>query len=427
LIGTPTIARAYWTVGLRCSIDGSLETMQTGDTTPKDDALPPSLVALLAIGAGLSAAALYYNQPVLDVIARELRVSPGEIGVVPMLTQLGYATGLFVFAPLADRFDRRRVIVVKAVLLGLALIAAGLAHRLDVLALASFAIGLSATLAQDLVPAAAVLAAPQRRGNAVGRVMTGLLLGILLSRVVSGAVAARGDWRWVFFGAAALEWTLAAVCPSRLPRFAPTTREPYLTLLTSMLTLVKRHAPLRRAALAQGLVSVAFSGFWSTLAIVLAAPPFELGSVWAGAFGVAGAAGAIAAPIAGGLADRRGPDVVIRLGIGIVLASFVAMAIAPGSLALLVIATLTFDLGVSLSLVSHQTIVYGIDPAARSRLNALLVTAMFLGMAAGAAIAARVCDAWGLRGVASFASCAALLALVVRLAPSPGPPEAHVA
>ena len=395
--------------------------METHQTTSTDDALPPSLVALLAIGAGLSAAALYYNQPVLDVIARELRVSASDIGVVPMLTQLGYATGLFVFAPLGDRFDRRRVIVVKALLLGVALIVAGLARDLAVLGLASFAIGLSATLAQDLVPAAAVLAAPQRRGKAVGSVMTGLLLGILLSRVVSGAVASRGDWRWVFFGAAALEWTLAAVCASRLPRFAPTTHERYTALLGSMLTLVKQHGPLRRAALAQGLVSVAFSGFWSTLAIVLAAPPFELGSVWAGAFGIAGAAGAIAAPIAGGLADRRGPDLVIRIGIGIVLASFVALAIAPSSLVVLVIATLTFDLGVSLSLVSHQTIVYGIDPAARSRLNALLVTAMFLGMAAGAAIAARVCEAWGLRGVATFAACAALLALLVRSTPSRPP------
>jgi predicted MFS family arabinose efflux permease len=283
-----------------------------------------------------------------------------------------------------------------------------------VLAGASFAIGLSATLAQDLVPAAAVLAAPERRGKAVGSVMTGLLLGILLSRVVSGAIAERGDWRVVFFGAAGLEWTLALVCALRLPRFSATTEERYLRLLGSMLALVRKHEALRRAALAQGLVSVSFSAFWSTLALVLAAPPFELGSTWAGAFGIAGAAGAIAAPVAGGLADRRGPDVVNGLGIGIVLVSFAAIALAPSDLAVLVTATITFDLGVSLSLVSHQTIVYGIDPAARSRLNALLVTSMFVGMAAGAAIASRVCEAWGLRGVATFAACAAALALLVR-------------
>ncbi len=397
--------------------------MEPSNTPPREphppDALPSSLVVLLAVGAGLSAAALYYNQPVLDVIGRELRVSAADVGLVPMLTQLGYATGLFVFAPLADRRDRRSVIVVKAIALGLALVAAGASPNLAVLALASFAIGLSATLAQDLVPAAAVLAAPEARGKAVGSVMTGLLLGILLSRVVSGAVAERGDWRLVFYGAAALAWTLALVCALRLPSFAATTTEPYVALLGSMLTLLKKHAPLRRAALAQGLVSVAFSAFWSTLALVLAARPFELGSTAAGAFGIAGAIGAIAAPIAGGLADRRGPDVVIRLGIVIVLASFVAMALAPASLVLLVIATLTFDLGVSLSLVSHQTIVYSLDPAARSRLNALLVTAMFLGMASGAALGARVFTAWGLRGVAILAATAAAGALAVRVAPHP--------
>lgn len=373
---------------------------------------------LLAGGAGLSAASLYYNQPVLDVVSRELEASPSEIGLVPMLTQLGYATGLFVFAPLGDRHDRRTVIVIKALLLGLALLAAGSASSLGALAAASFVIGLAATLAQDLVPAAAVLAAPERRGQAVGSVMTGLLLGILLSRVASGALAARGDWRLVFRVAAGLEWGLALVCARRLPSFASTTSEPYGALLRSMISLVRRHGPLRRAALAQGLVSVAFSAFWSTLALALAAPPFSLGSAAAGAFGLAGAAGAIAAPLAGGLADRRGPEVVIRLGALVVLGSFAAIALAPTSLVALVVATLTFDLGVSLCLVSHQSVVYGLEPAARSRLNALFVTAMFVGMASGAAIGARVFATWGLRGVAMLAASAAALALGVRLWPA---------
>lgn len=383
-----------------------------------NDALPPSLVILLASGAGLSAASLYYNQPVLEIVSRDLHASPAEVGLVPMLTQLGYASGLFVFAPLGDRYDRRVVIVIKAVLLGVSLLAAGAAASLSALAAASFVIGLSATLAQDLVPAAAVLAAPERRGQAVGSVMTGLLLGILLSRVASGALAAQGDWRLVFRLAAGMEWVLALVCARRLPSFASTTSEPYGALLRSMLVLVRRHGPLRRAALAQALVSVAFSAFWSTLALALAAPPFALGSTTAGAFGLAGAAGAVAAPLAGGLSDRRGPDVVIRLGALVVLGSFLAIALAPASLVVLVVATLTFDLGVSLCLVSHQSVVYGLEPAARSRLNALFVTAMFLGMASGAALGAHVFATWGLRGVAILAASAAALALGVRLWPT---------
>jgi predicted MFS family arabinose efflux permease len=245
----------------------------------------------------------------------------------------------------------------------------------------------------------------------------------LLSRVASGALAARGDWRLVFRIAAGLEWTLALVCARGLPSFVSTTSEPYGALLRSMLTLAQRHAALRRAALAQGLVSIAFSAFWSTLALALAAPPFALGSTTAGAFGLAGAAGAIAAPLAGGLADRRGPEVVIRLGAAIVLGSFVTIALAPSSLLVLVAATLTFDLGVSLCLVSHQSVVYGLEPAARSRLNALFVTAMFLGMASGAALGARVFATWGLRGVAMLAATAGAFALVVRLWPGTREPR----
>lgn len=377
--------------------------------------LSPALVALLAGGAGLSAAALYYNQPILHTIAIELGASADDIGLVPMLTQLGYAAGLFTFAPLGDRFDRRRVIGIKLSALAASLVAVGLAPSLPVICAASFAVGLSATAAQDLVPAAAALAPAEGRGKAVGSVMTGLLLGILLSRIASGAVAERFGWRTVFFGAAASIAVLAVLSMRRLPRFAPTTHERYLTLLASILALLRDLGPLRRAALAQGLLSVAFSAFWSTLALVLAAPPYALGSTAAGAFGLAGAAGAIVAPIAGGVADRRGPETVLRAGAALVAASFVAMGLFQGSLAVLILGTIAFDLGVSACLISHQTIVYGLDPAARSRLNAALVTSMFVGMAVGAALASRALTRWGFTGVAAIAGAAAIGALVVRL------------
>lgn len=384
--------------------------MATGAVSPPSR----SLVFLLALGAGLSAAALYYNQPILVTIARDLRATPAAIGVVPMMTQLGYAAGLVLSAPLGDRLDRKRVIVVKLLALAAALVAAGAAPSVEVLAAASLAIGVLATAAQEFVPAAAAIAPASMRGRTVGTVMTGLLLGILLSRLASGAAGDRFGWRAVFFGAAAIAVALAGVCAAILPRFPPSTTEPYGALLRSLGALVRDLAPLRRASLAQGLISLAFSAFWSTLALALAAPPYRLGSTVAGAFGLAGAAGALIAPLAGAAADRRGPVSITRVGAFVVLAAFVLMTAVPGSLLVLVAGTILFDLGAQAALIAHQTIIYGLAPEVRSRVNAVLVSSMFVGMAIGAAAGSNAFARFGWPGVTTLGAVAAGAALIVR-------------
>ncbi|MCP5449546.1 MAG: MFS transporter [Gammaproteobacteria bacterium] len=201
----------------------------------------------------------------------------------------------------------------------------------------------------------------------------------------------------------------------RLPAFVPTTNLPYHTLLGSLLTLWRRHAELRRAAIAQGFLCAAFSAFWSTLAIMLHEPPFGYGSAIAGCFGLAGAAGALAAPIAGRIADRYGPEAVTRLGATLVLISFAGFAIVPQSLWWLIAGTLLFDLGIQASMVAHQSIIYRLDPAARSRLNALLIGSMFAGMAGGSALGSLALLHAGWRGVALFAAACGMAALAVRI------------
>ncbi len=382
--------------------------------------LSRSLVSLFAVGAGLSAASLYYNQPILAAMARSLGATSKQIGVVPMLTQLGYASGILLFAPFGDRRDRRQVIVAKLVALSLSLTVAGLASSVALLAVASLAIGLSATAAQDFVPAAAALAPPEKRGKIVGSVMTGLLLGILLSRLVSGAISERYGWRVVYFGAAAVIAVLAVVSAAKVPSVTPSTQEPYRKLLRSMLVLARDIGALRRATLAQALLSFAFSAFWSTLALALAAPPHRLGSTAAGLFGLAGAAGAAVAPLAGALADKRGPEAVIRAGAALVVLSFASMALWPASLALLIVGTVAFDLGVQASLISHQTIIYELDGAARSRLNAVLVSSMFLGMSLGAALASQALAHYGWPAVMLLGALASASALAVRYWPAKG-------
>ena len=381
------------------------------------------LVLLLASGAGLAAASLYYSQPMLGILAVDMGASTADTGFVPTLTQLGYALGILLLAPLGDRHDRRQIILIKTLLLVAALLAAALAPSFAWLLVASLAIGLSATLAQDIVPAAATLAPAARRGKVVGTVMTGLLLGILLSRVVSGFVAEHFGWRSMFACAAVGVALIGITVWRSLPRFAPTTTLSYQALLGSLWALLCRHASLRRAALAQGLLSVGFSAFWSTLAVMLHAKPFEMGSAVAGSFGLAGAAGALAAPLAGHLADRRGPELVTRLGAGLTSLSFAALCLSPflstiGQLWLLVIGTVGFDMGVQTTLIAHQSIVYSIDPGARSRLNAVLFVGMFAGMALGAILGSALLAHWGWRAVTTMATAFSLAAWVVRCWPS---------
>ncbi|QHI98113.1 MFS transporter [Xylophilus rhododendri] len=385
-------------------------------------ALSPALIFLLAASAGLSVASLYYSQPMLGVLGPAIGVSDRMVGLVPTLTQLGYAFGLLLLAPLGDRYDRRSIIMLKAAILCAALLLAGAAPSIGVLLAASLAIGLSATLAQDIVPAAATLAPEASRGKVVGTVMTGLLMGILLSRVVSGFVAEHFGWRSMFV-AAAVAIALVGVAAWRgLPRFKPTTALGYSALMASLGALFVRHGALRRAALAQGLLSVAFSAFWSTLAVMLHGEPFHLGSAAAGAFGLAGAAGALAAPLAGRLADRRGPELVTRLGAAVTMLSFAAMALSPwiaphARLWLIVASAIGFDLGIQATLIAHQTIVFGIEPAARSRLNAVLFVGVFVGMAAGSALGSLALAGYGWMGVTALATAAAAGALAVRLWP----------
>ncbi|MQY51742.1 MFS transporter [Rhodocyclus gracilis] len=392
-------------------------TVPATDATPH--ALSSRLVMLLAVAAGLAVASLYYSQPMLGILATDIGASDLHIGYVPTLTQLGYAVGILLLAPLGDRHDRRRIILVKTIALVAALLAAAAAPSLGVLLAASLAIGLTATLAQDIVPAAATLAPPSQRGKVVGSVMTGLLLGILLSRVISGVIAEALGWRAMFVIAALGVGGIGVATWRALPHIAPTTTLAYRALLASLLDLFQRHATLRRAALAQGLLSLGFSAFWSTLAVMLHAEPFHLGAAVAGAFGLAGAVGALAAPVAGHLADRHGPEWVTRLGSGLAALSFALMCASPlltphAQLWLLAVGTIGFDLGVQAALIAHQTIVYGIDPGARSRLNAVLFVGMFVGMAAGATLGSAALAHWGWLAVTALATLAASAALAVR-------------
>ncbi len=391
------------------------------DTHKTTDSAEPSrlLVLCLAIGAGSAVASIYYAQPVLNLIGGELGIGAGSTGLIPTLTQIGYALGILFLLPLGDRFDRRSLIVIKSLALALVLGVSSFSQNLDQLLITSLLIGILATIAQDIVPAAAILSPEKSHGKTIGTVMTGLLTGILLSRTVSGVIGEYFGWRVVMQLAAVEILIVGLMLRKMLPRFATHSDLGYFALLKSLMHLWVQHPTLRRAAIAQALLAVAFSAFWSTLALILA-DRYGYGSDVAGAFGLLGAAGALMARYAGALSDKHGPHFVTRIGAALVVVFFALMgtvSVLPitGQLVVLAIGTVGFDLGFQTSLVAHQSLVYRIAPEARSRLNAILFSVIFIGMAAGSTIGTQFLSFFGFYGVVGLCVLAGSASLLIRL------------
>ncbi|WP_186013950.1 MFS transporter [Burkholderia gladioli] len=353
------------------------------------------LLLLLATIAGVSVANIYYNQPLLGALRLSFPDGAAWIGVVPTATQLGYAAGMLLLAPLGDRFDRRKLILLQIAGLSVALLVAAAAPALPVLAAASLAIGVLATIAQQAVPFAAEIAPPAERGAAVGTVMSGLLLGILLARTAAGFIAEYLGWRAVFCASVAALLALAVVIMLRLPRSTPTSTLRYPQLLASLWHLAVELRELRYAAATGAAMFAAFSAFWPALTLLLAGAPFHYGPQAAGLFGAVGAAGALAAPYAGKSADKRGPHAVIALGIWLVAISFAIFAVSASSLAGLVIGVIVLDVGVQAAQISNQSRIYALKPEARSRVNTVYMVCYFIGGAIGSSAGVEAWHAGG--------------------------------
>jgi len=363
----------------------------------------------MAVGTAVCVSAIYLSQPILNLLAQVLHTSIRGMGFVTTVTQVGYAAGIVFLVPLGDVAPKKQLILGKLILLVAALVATGLAPGVLTMAAGSLAIGVFATAAQDFIPLAAELSPPEQRGRAIGTVMGGLLLGILGSRMFSGAMAEWIGWRAPFFAAAALTLLVATAVWKRIPSVPQAHAATYPALLRSMGTLLAEQPLLVLSTVGHGFIGLTFSAFWTVLSFHLGQSPFRLSPAQIGAFALAGFAGAAVAPVAGRLADRHGPLFNIRAGIALVAVSFASMLVFPGSLVALAAAAVAFDLGVQLSMVSHQTIIYALEPRARSRLNAVYVGSLFGFFALGSFLASWIFSSSGWTGVVllCLASCAA--------------------
>jgi predicted MFS family arabinose efflux permease len=346
----------------------------------------------MAVAAGVAVANIYYNQPMLGLIERDL---PGSLtGLIPMAAQLGYALGLLLLVPIGDLVERRRLIVSQFMALGVALAFAALAPSSTMIVLASFFVGAAATAAQQIVSLAATLAAPQSRGATVGTVMAGLVTGIFLSRPLAGYVAAYAGWRTMFWLSAPLALVTAALLALRLPRSRAETRRSYGQLLASLATLWRELPDLRLAAVTQAMIFGAFTVLWTVLAFRLQEPPFGYGADVVGLFGILGLVGVLAAPAAGILSDRRGPYSAILLGAVVTLLSWVILGTWE-SLIGFSLAIALLDLGMQGAIVANQHVIFALRPEAQSRINTLFMGSVFAGGAIGAALAS---EGWRLGG-----------------------------
>jgi predicted MFS family arabinose efflux permease len=369
---------------------------------------------VLAVACGLTVANLYYAQPLLDLIARSFHVGQGSAAVVVTMTQIGYALGLLFLLPVGDLVENRVLVTRTLLVTAAALLAAGLSPGFGVFLAVSVLVGLTSVVAQILVPLAAHLAPEGQEGRFVGRVMSGLLLGILLARTVSSFAAEVAGWRAIFFVSAGLMLVLGFVLRAMLPDRAPDHAAGYGSLLASVGELVRDEPVLRRLALCQACLFGAFSAFWTAIAYELI-DEHGFGQAAIGLFALVGAAGAAAAPLGGRLADR-GHGRIARAGALALGAAALALAgLGHRSVVLLAVAGVLLDLAVQCHQVMSQQVIYALRPAARARINTVYMSTVFIGGAVASALAGVLHDAYGWTGVTVLAGALPLLGLGVWL------------
>jgi predicted MFS family arabinose efflux permease len=383
---------------------------------PREVATKPMsrrLVFLLAVTCGAAVANLYYVQPLLNVVGDAFGVSDSRAGLLVTCAQIGYLLGLALLVPLGDLLERRRLITVLLIGAAASGAACAAAPSIVVLGAALVAVGAMSVVAMIVVPLAATLAGPEHRGQVVGTVMSGLLIGILLSRTLSGLVAALGGWRLVFALAAVGMLALALALRRGLSPVAPTEELRYPELLRSVFSLVKSEPVLRRRMALGALSMGGFSALWTSIAFLLAKPPYEYGEGVIGLFGLAGLAGALVAPLAGRLADRghdRSSLVVLLVA---TLSSWGLLALGASSLPALIAGIVVFDAGVQGSHINNQDAIYRLQPEARSRLTTAYMVAFFAGGVLGSVLSATLYAAAGWDAVCMLGAGFALIALVV--------------
>jgi predicted MFS family arabinose efflux permease len=365
----------------------------------------------LGVACAVAVGSIYYNQPLLLVMGMTFGKDARAMEFVAVATQLGYAAGILTFVPLGDVAERRALMIRMYAAVSVALLLTAMAQGLTWMIVASVLLGLMASVTHIVVPMAPDLVSHERRGKAIGTVMTGLLLGILLARTFAGWVARLNGWRTVYLVAAVMNLAFVPIMYWAMPRMEPRESISYKQAMRSLWTLFTTEPLLREAGMLGALSFASFSCFWTTLAYLLDAH-YGMGPGVAGTFGIVGAAGAFIAPVAGWLSDKRGTRFVVTLAGGTLTFSFLWLwwtetwhVSLVAHMTALVIGVVALDLGQQMMQVGNQTRIFGLGSQVRSRLNTIYMVMYFTGGAAGSALAGFAWSRWGWSGVCILALC----------------------
>jgi len=361
--------------------------------------LPPVILWTLAIVAGVSVANLYYNQPLLNLIRQDLAVSEFQANLIAMITQVGYALGLLFIVPLGDLYRRRRIVQVNFLLLVVSLGTMAMATNIYQVWVASLVTGICSVIPQIFVPIASQYSRPEHKGRNVGIVISGLLTGILASRVISGWVGDAFGWRSMYFVAVFFMVVCGVVVSCVLPDIRPTFQGKYRQLMGSLFLLVRDYPALRIYALRSGLAFGSFLAMWSCLAFKMGGAPFYASSDVVGYLGLCGIAGALVASFVGQAVKRVGVRRFNGIGCLLILLAWTAMSVGGSNYAGVVTGVLLIDMGMQCIQLSNQTSVLELCPPASNRMNTIFMTTYFVGGSLGTLLAGICWDAAGWSGV----------------------------
>ncbi|WP_100841712.1 MFS transporter [Flavobacterium sp. 5] len=370
-------------------------------------------VLFMAACTGLIVANLYYCQPLIILIAKEFKIPEANAGTVTYLTQAGYAIGLFFMVPLGDKIERKKQILVTTFASVIALIIAATSKNFFILQIASLLIGITSIVPQLILPLAATLCEPQQRGKVVGTIMSGLLIGILLSRTLSGFIGQVFGWRSMFWIAAGICLLIFFVIQNTFPINKPQFEGSYGQLIQSLFTLIKTQPVLREATLINVFAFAQFGAFWTTMVLLLSDSPFHFNSATIGLFGVVGVSGALAAPLVGKLGDKGNSRIAVGYGCLLLLISFIVFYFSTESVIGIIVGIVLIDVGIQSVHISNQTRVYSLLPEARNRLNTVFMSFSFLGTAGGSAYGLLLWKLGGWHAVTIGGAVLALLSLLV--------------
>ncbi|GAA4332154.1 MFS transporter [Pigmentiphaga soli] len=374
---------------------------------------------LFAVTAGAMVANLYYLQPLLAAVAAAFGREVTDAGYLVTFTQAGYGIGVLLIVPIGDVLDRRRLLSIMMAANAAALLAAAASPTFAMFCASSLLIGITACATMMVIPYVASIAPARTRGKSIAQAMTGLLLGILLARTVSGLIAQAAGWRVVFVSAAAAVAVLAVLLRRAMKTDPPRGRLRYRQLIASLAAVVRAHPELGRRALYGMLALASFSMLWTGLTFLLSAPPFGYSEAQIGLFGLVGALGAVSANAAGRLADRGHARLATTALAIVLLASWGLLALGAHSLAAVIGGVFLLDVGVQGLQVTHQSVIYSIAPEARSRVTAVFITSCFAGASLGSALASALYAAYGWAGLCVAGGLFPALLLAVFLAFTP--------